>query len=144
MTRLRATSLAALLVLAALSTGACGEDEAPPDASTAPDARPPAGTMSLSWRIESGGGEISCEDAGAQFVTIQMVRQGEAVGESDTLGCSVGEATTREVNTGTYDLTLDLIGSSLESLLADPITQFGIEVNEGADTSLGEVVFEVE
>jgi hypothetical protein len=137
-------SLAALLILAAISTGACGEDEAPPDASTEPDARPPAGRMSLSWRVEEGGAEVSCDDAGAQFVVIRLVRQGEAVGETDSFNCGAAQATTREVNTGTYDLTLDLVDSSLESLLAEPIVQIGVEVSEGSETAIGEVVFEIE
>lgn len=133
---------AALLLLAAVVMAACGGDDEPAiDASTAPDALPPRGTISMSWSIESGGAQTGCLDVGAQLVVVEMVRQGEASGEADTFNCAALEATTRQVDAAVYDLRFDLIDAAAQSLLPEPVTQLGIEVNEDGDTPIGEVVF---
>lgn len=127
-----------------LLLGACGGDDDPAvDASTAPDATPPRGTISMTWRIVSAGEEAACKEVGASLVDIQLVRQGEGAGESDVVNCSAGETQTRAVNVGVYDLRFDLLASNGASLLAAPIRQFGVEVNDDDDTSIGEIVFEL-
>jgi hypothetical protein len=141
---MKRTVAAQFVLAAALLAGACGGDDEPSaDAATPPDARPPAGTMSLTWRIERGGVVTSCTDAGAQFVEVQMVRQGEGAGEADNFNCAAGEATTREVEIGIYDLRFDLLDGQGDSLLAARLEQFGIDVSENGDTPLGEIVFEL-
>jgi len=131
--------------LAALLLGACGGDDGgAADASTEPDARPPQGTISMTWRVESGGADSSCADVAAQFVEIELVRQGEAAGEADSFNCATGEAATRQVNVGVYDLRLDLLDASAQSLLAAQVVKSGIEVTADSDSPIGEVVFDVE
>jgi hypothetical protein len=135
---------ARLMLAAALLLGACGGDDEPGvDASTEPDARPPVGTMSATWQLEDSGGGVSCEDAGAQLVVVEMVRQGEGAGEADTFNCTTGEASTRAVQVGIYDLRFDLVDAAAQSLVAEQVSRFGIEVSEDADTPIGEIVFEL-
>lgn len=136
--------IAPLTVLTALLFAACGDDAAEPDASTQPDARPPQGTISMSWSLQSAGADAQCSDVGAQFVVVEMVVEGEAAGQADTFNCTAGEATTRQVTAGTYELRLDLLDGQAASLLSEKIRQTGIDVGEDSDTSIGEIVFEVE
>lgn len=141
---MKRTVAAHFVLAAALAVGACGGDDEPSaDAATEPDARPPQGTISMSWRIQRGGVDTSCGDAGAQFVLVELVRQGEGAGEADPFNCTAGEATTRQVEVGAYDLRLDLLDTGGESLLDAQVELFGIDVTEDGDTALGEVVFEL-
>jgi hypothetical protein len=138
--------VAPLFLLAALAfaPAACGgDDDGAPDASI-PDAQPPRGTLSMSWRVVSAGADAMCSDVGAVYVFLELVREGEAAGEADTLDCAVGAATTREVNAGTYEVRLDLLDAQTDSLLPEPVRRTGIDVNEDGDTPIGEVVFELE
>jgi hypothetical protein len=132
------------LALASLAIAACGGDDDPVDASTEPDAPPPRGTISMSWRITSGGAEASCGAVGARLVLLEMVLQGSVSGEADNFTCTAALATTREVGVGTYNLGFDLLDSSSDSLLAEQVTQTGVEVTDGNDTPIGEVVFAVD
>jgi hypothetical protein len=136
--------IAPLFILAALALAACGgDDDGEPDASI-PDAQPARGTISMSWRLVSAGADAACTDVGARYVLVEMVREGEAAGEADTLDCALGAATTREVDVGTYEVRLDLLDAQADTLLPAQVRQTGIDVTEDRDTSIGEVVFELE
>ncbi len=133
---------AALCLLLALGAAACGGDDEPAaDANTTPDARPPRGTLSLSWTITDGGDPATCADVGASQVTIELVRQGEGAGIPDSFNCTAGEAMTIEIAVGTYDVDVDLVDASLASLLDAKVMQNGVEVTENNDTALDPVVF---
>ena len=130
------------LVLAVAA--ACGGDDEPAaDANTTPDARPPRGTMSLTWSITEGGGASDCAAVGASQVTIEFVRQGEGAGNADTFNCTAGQAMTIEISVGTYDVDVDLVDASLQSLLDAKVMQNGVEVTENNDTALDPIVFEL-
>jgi hypothetical protein len=132
------------LLLAVAVGGACGgDDDAAADASTEPDARPPRGTMSLTWSITDGGNPAECADVGASQVTIEFVRVGEGAGNADSFNCTAESGTTIEIAVGTYDVDIDLVNGSLESLLDAKVMQNGVEVTEGGDTALDPVVFEL-
>jgi hypothetical protein len=134
---------AVLLILLAFA-GACGGDEeAPPDANLTPDARPPRGTVSLSWTITQGGDPATCADVGASQVTLSLVPQGAGAGSPESFNCAAGEGTSIEIAVGTYDVDIDLVNATLESLLAAPLQQNGVEVTENNDTPLEPVVFEL-
>jgi hypothetical protein len=119
---------------------ACGDDDAPIDAAVQ-DAAPPVGTISLTWRLQSGGADASCKDVGARFVNMELVRVGDAVGQADNFNCTAGEATSRQVAEGTYNLTFDLLDQQGASLLDEPLRQTGIDVADDSDSPIGEVVF---
>jgi len=142
---------ASRLILAALlvgAFGACGgdddDDDGAIDAAVEPDARPPRGTISMTWQLYNGGVETTCDEAGAQLVSIELVRQGEAAGEADSFNCVAARASTRELDLGTYDVSIDLVNSQGDSLLAEPVQEFGIAVTEGDDTSIGAVLFDLQ
>ena len=62
----------------------------------------------------------------------------------DALQCTAtGEQSTRQLDLGTYDVDLDLLDNGGDSLLTERVEFNGIEVTEGGETSLGEVVFDV-
>lgn len=142
MTRFHYAALCLLLALGAAA--ACGgDDDAAADASTVPDARPPRGTLSLSWSITEGGNPAECVDVGASQVTIEFVRVGEGAGNADSFNCTAESAMTIEISVGTYDVDVDLVDASLQSLLDAKVMQNGLEVTEGNDTALDPVVFEL-
>lgn len=134
----------AMLVLLVALAAACGGDDAPEaDASTAPDANVPRGTMSLSWTITQGGGAATCGDVGATNVVISFIDPDEGAGMNDFSNCSAGEFTTYEINPGTYNVDIDLVDVSANSLLDAPIEQDGVEVQANDDTALDAVTFEL-
>ena len=142
MIRFHCAALCLLLALGA--TAACGGDDAPAaDANTTPDARPPRGTMSLTWTITEGGDPVDCADVGASQVTIEFVRQGEGAGNADTFNCTAGNGMTIEISVGTYDVDVDLTNATLQSLLDAKVMQNGVEVTENNDTELDPITFEL-
>lgn len=135
---------AALILLFALGAAACGGDDEPAaDANTTPDARPPRGTISFSWTIMQGGDVVDCATAGASQVTIEWVEQGAGAGNADSFNCLPGSGMTIEIGVATYDVDIDLLDASLQSLLDAKVMQNGVEVTEGNDTELDPVVFEL-
>ena len=144
MNRTVTAALSLALALISPAIPACGGDDDVVDASTEPDAPPPRGTISMSWRVQTGGTDASCGDVGAQLVLLEMVLDGGVSGEADSFTCPAAVATTREVGVGTYRLRFDLVDSSSQSLLAEQVTRAGVEVTDGNDTPIGEILFAVE
>ncbi|HUS69052.1 MAG TPA: hypothetical protein VMZ28_31160 [Kofleriaceae bacterium] len=138
---MKSTVLAVLL--AALATACGGDDAAEADASTAPDANVPRGTMSLSFEITQGGEPATCEDVNAQFVVLSFIDPDEGAGANATGNCSAGEIVSQEINPGTYNVDIDLVGPGAASLLDEPIEQDGVEVQANDDTALDPVTFEL-
>ena len=133
-----------LAVLLAAFAAACGgDDAADADASTAPDARVPRGTMSLTWQVTQGGNPATCADVGASNVVISFIKPDEGAGMNDFANCSAGEITTIEINPGVYDVDIDLVDASANSLLDAPIEQDDVEVRANDDTPLDPVTFEL-
>lgn len=132
-----------LLGLALLGlVAACGGDDASDADAGPPDATPPGGTISLSWTINSGGA-ATCADVGAQLVVLELIRQGEGAGEVDTFNCTASEGTTRELKVGTYDVSIDLVDGSANSLLDAPIEENSVDVTANGDSDLGSVIFDL-
>lgn len=138
---MKSTVLAVLLV--AFSAACGGDDAEEADASTAPDANVPRGTMSLTWTITQGGEDATCADVGATNVVISFINPDEGAGMNDFSNCSAGEFTTYAINPGTYNVDIDLVDTSANSLLDAPIEQDGVEVQANDDTALDPVTFEL-
>ena len=134
---------AALILLVALGAACGGDDDPPPDANLTPDANAPRGTLSISWTITDGGNPASCADVGASQVVIEFIRVGEGAGAPDSFNCTAGEGTTIETAVGTYDVDVDLVDASLQTLLDAKVMQNGLEVTENNDTPLDPIVFEL-
>ena len=131
------------VLLAALTAACGGDDAAEADASTAPDANVPRGTMSLSWEITQGGEAATCADVGASNVVITWIAPDEGAGMNDFSNCSAGEFTSIRINPGTYNVDIDLVDVAANSLLEAPIEQDGVEVQADDDTALDPVTFEL-
>lgn len=110
-------------------------DAAPPDS-------PPPGTLSLTWAVTDANGQpISCDQIGAQAVTLSIRKAGAAVGETAVFSCSSGGGTTQGFGPGTYVVDFELVDTA--GRLATLPRRGGIVVESGRDTPLGESVFEV-
>jgi hypothetical protein len=135
---------AALILACALGAAACGGDDEPAaDANTTPDARPPRGTFSLTWTITQGDNPATCAQVNASQVVISFVPQGAGGGDNAVINCTAEGGESQEINVGTYDLDIDLVDSSIQSLLDAPIMVNGVEITENGDTELDPVVFEL-
>lgn len=135
---------AALILACALGAAACGGDDEPAaDANTTPDARPPRGTFSLMWSITDGGNPATCGDVGGSQVVVSFIRQGAGAGDNAVINCTAGEGESQEINVGTYDLDIDLVDASIQSLLDAPVMVNGVEITENGKTELDPVVFEL-
>jgi hypothetical protein len=141
MTRFHCAALVVLLVALAPACG--GDDEASPDANLTPDARPPRGTFSLEWTITQGGDPATCADVNGSQVVISFIKQGTAGGDNAVINCTAGSGVSQEINVGTYDLDIDLVDTSIQSVLDSPIMVNGVEITENGETALDPVVFEV-
>lgn len=149
---------ASRLILAAFLLAACGGDDdgdsddgtgdddglVDQDAAPQPDARPPGGTISMTWALYNGGVETTCDEAGASQVLVQLVRQGEVTGEADVFNCSAARASTRDLQPAVYDMTVDLVNGDGDSLLAAPVQKFGLNVELGADTPVDQILFDLQ
>ena len=132
------------LLFALLALAACGGDDAPSaDASTEPDANVPRGTMSFSFTITQGGEPATCADVGATNVVVSWINPDEGAGMNDFGSCSAGEYTSYAFNPGTYNVDIDLVDTSANSLLDAVIEQDGVEIQANDDTALDPVVFEL-
>ena len=124
-------------------TIACGDKDDAADAGPA-DARPAGGTISLTWAIKNGEDVLSCEDVGAVAVSLIVIPSGGQVGEVDPFTCTAGTATSRGFVPGMYDVEIDLRASGSRSLVDTTLRVEDVEVVLNQNTSLGELVFEVE
>jgi hypothetical protein len=130
---MRSPRLFAVLLLAA-----CGDDSGSSSADAAPmiDARVPAGFISFSWTIQDEDGPTTCAEVGNPTVRITALPEAGGVAEIDTFACSSMTGTTL-VPVGSYSVTVNL-GSLDEN---DAIT--GVTVQDGQDTPIGLITFEV-
>jgi hypothetical protein len=103
----------------------------------------PRGTMSLSWDITQADAEATCADVGAQLVVISFINPDEGAGANATGNCSAGELLTQGINPGTYNVDIDIVNSSAESLLDAPLEQDGVVVEADENTALSHVTFEL-
>jgi hypothetical protein len=147
MDRMRACSRALLgrlsvtmVALTAAMTAGCGDDSADPDASTI-DAQAQVGTITATWTLTSAGGEISCADVGASTVRVTALPIAGGFAAVDALACTGGSGTTRLLDIGTYNVTLELLGAG--AVVLGSATFGDVEVTAGNDTDVGPAAFEV-
>jgi hypothetical protein len=111
-------------------------DAAPPDS-------PPPGTISLTWTVtDTNGQPISCDQIGAQAVTLSIRNTSSVVGETAVFSCTSGGGTSQGFGPGTYVVDFELVDTA--GRLAALPRRGGIVVESGRDTRLGEAVFEVD
>ena len=129
----------ALLLTAAIA--GCGDGGGFPDAPL-PEGIPPGGSIALAWRVtDMAGADISCDSIGGQAVTLTLRDPGVSGGSTEVFGCGSKTGTTPLVAIGTYDIGLELNGTT--GLLATAPTQPGIRVKSNETTALAPTVFAV-
>ncbi len=138
---LRKTLATILLVLPLLH--GCGDSPDTPDASLI-DAMKAGGTFSLGWSIVNNGSPISCTDVGAVAVSIILIPQGSASGETESFPCASGQASSRNFTPGTYDISIDIRAAGSRSLLPARVLMDGIEIKLNEETVLPAQEFSIE
>jgi hypothetical protein len=141
----RVIALAGYLAVAAAAgaAGGCEGCDGGGFADAAPADSPPPGTISLTWLVTDANGQpISCDQIGAQAVTLSIRQAGAAVGETAVFSCTSGGGTTQGFGPGTYVVDFELVDTA--GRLAMLPRRGGVVVESGRDTPLGESVFEVD
>jgi hypothetical protein len=136
-------SLALAFLVAVAAFAGCGGDDDQPAADAGPDAAPPTGTISLSWTIQMGGADSTCAAVGGNQVAVAEIMEGAGAGSTDPFNCTAMTGTTHFLAVGTYQVQVDLLDSTAQSLLDAPITMNGVEVADGGDANLGSITLNV-
>jgi hypothetical protein len=125
-----------------LFAAACGDDAEVADAGPPPDAAITQGTMSFTWDVnDTDMNALMCGDVGAITVRVSMTPSAGGFAVIDALSCNSGMGTTRPLDAGTYNVTMELRGTA--GLLSQTATMNNVDVVAGGDTPLGNIVFEV-
>ena len=130
-----------LASLAAL-TAACGSGGGFPDA-RAIDAPPPTGTFTLAWALtDTGSTSITCDEVGAQSVTVLAHNQAFDGGETEVFVCSTLMGQSPGLTPGTYDFEFELHAAS--GVLATAPGQHGVVISSGQNAQLAPLAFSLE
>ena len=121
-----------LVFVAACALGACGSNAGPPDANG-------PGTVSLSWSMHSGTRAVVCAEVNALSVNLTL-SDGPFM-QTVPFSCALGMGTSGNISAGTYDVKVELEGSSAP-LASQTISS--VAVKPGMDTALGNVDFMVD
>jgi hypothetical protein len=140
----RVTNLPLLAGLASLVGGAgCGDDGGFPLDAPAPDGSAAHGTVSLAWSLQDLDGQpIQCDQVGASTVSLALRARGQVAGAADSFSCNNSPSTSRVLDPGTYDVTLELHAGA--NTIATVPEQPGIVIVDGMTTPLAPVTFVVD
>lgn len=97
----------ALLVGVASCSGGVGL----PDAGV-PDAPAASGRFTVAWTLADGARVLTCEDVGAQLLTVTVTGPAIGGGYAEAFTCANGVGTSKELPVGVVDLTFELVGRS--------------------------------
>lgn len=99
------------------SGGGCGDDGGfPTDAGI--DA-PQRGSVQVSWVIkDQTGAVIPCDRVAADTVALELRREGDALGSTESFACKSGSGSTRALQAGNYKVSISLNGARLTSVAA--------------------------
>ncbi|MBC7977857.1 MAG: hypothetical protein H7138_22990 [Myxococcales bacterium] len=139
----RGILLAGFMTFAVLASGAsCGDDtQFVLDAPSA-DA-PTLGRVSLAWSItDLTGRPVSCDLVGGRAVSITLRNRGGAGGTPESFSCTSGLGSSRFVESGVYNVSIELRGDT-GVIVAVP-DQTSVVISGGVLTALDPVVFRVD
>src|SRR5262245_33150154 len=134
------TALSALV--AGAGCGGCDEGGFPADARPidAPAAR---GTVSLAWSLtDPAGRPISCDDVGANFVSVELRSLTSLSGSVASFACANSPSTSSPIEVGTYEARFELHGQALTPVAAP--SQPGVVITKDQNTQLAPVTFAVD
>ncbi|MGN6104144.1 MAG: hypothetical protein ACTHU0_03500 [Kofleriaceae bacterium] len=132
-------------VVATVAFVGCGDCDGGgfPDAAEI-DGPPPGGTLSLAWTLTNANGQpITCDQVGAQTVTLLVRNLGAQGGQTEVFSCSSGMGVTPALAVGKYDVRFELVSGSGHALAMAPL-QSNVEVRSGEQTRLSPVTFAVD
>lgn len=103
--------------MAGLVGAGCGDDGGfPTDAGI--DA-PQLGSVQVSWVVkDQTGAVIPCDRVAADTVALELRRDGDALGSTESFACKSGTGSTRALQAGNYKVSVSLNGSRLTSVAA--------------------------
>lgn len=133
------------VILSAL-VAACGGGGGFPDAPPI-DMPPPLGTFSLAWTVkDTGGNPITCDQIGAQAVTVLTRNRAIQGGSTEVFTCSTLMGGSQGLVPGTYDLDFELggVGGAVGTgIIATSPRQMGIVIKSGENVTLTPLAFSV-
>ena len=133
------------VILSAL-VAACGGGGGFPDAPPI-DMPPPLGTFSLAWTVkDTGGNPITCDQIGAQAVTVLTRNRAIQGGSTEVFTCSTLMGGSQGLVPGTYDLDFELggVGGVVGTgIIATSPRQMGIVIKSGENVTLTPLAFSV-
>ena len=128
--------------LGLLGVFSCGSGGGFPDARPI-DAAPPTGTFTLDWSVSDANGQtITCDQVGAQTVTVLAHNRAFQGGETEPFLCSSLMGQSPGLAPGTYDFMFELDAAS--GLLATAPAQNGIEITSNQNVRLTPLAFSLD
>ncbi|CAN5505927.1 hypothetical protein BH11MYX1_BH11MYX1_18640 [soil metagenome] len=121
---------------------ACGSGGGFPDAREI-DAPPPTGTFTLDWALtDLANNNITCDQVGAQSVTVLAHNQAVEGGLTQVFVCSTLMGTSQGLEPGIYDFDFQLAAAS--GILQAPPGQHTITIASGQNTRLAALAFQLD
>jgi hypothetical protein len=121
---------------------ACGSGGGFPDG-RAIDVAPPGGTFTLDWAVTDAGNQnITCDQIGAQSVTVLAHNRAVQGGSTQVFTCSTGMGTSQAMPPGTYDFDFELDATT--GVLATAPAQHTIDIASNANVRLTPLAFTVD
>lgn len=122
---------------------ACGSGGGFPDARPI-DAAPPKGNFTLAWAVtDTSGATITCDQIGAQSVTVLTHNLAEDGGETQPFVCSTLMGQSQAMAPGTYEMSFELLGQASAQLATAP-KQTNVVIPEGGTVALQPISFAVD
>lgn len=101
-----------------------------------------SGELGLEWAIFQDGEIVSCIDAEASEVRLELFSLDDDVDLIETLGCYAGIGETRPVDAGDYDVAVQLVSPSGD--LIDEVERHDVTVVGGLLNPLGAIEFSLD
>lgn len=121
---------------------ACGSGGGFPDAREI-DARPPTGTFTLAWNLTGlDDRAITCDQIGAQSVTVLAHNQAVEGGLTQVFVCSTLMGTSQALDPGVYDFEFQLVAAS--GILQTLPGQHNITIASSQNTALTSLAFHLD
>lgn len=121
---------------------ACGSGGGFPDAREI-DAPPPTGTFTLDWALtELDNNSITCDQVGAQSVTVLAHNQAVEGGMTQVFVCSTLTGMSQGLDPGVYDFDFQLAAAS--GILETPPGQHNITIASSQNTRLAPLAFKLD
>lgn len=120
---------------------ACGSGGGFPDAREL-DARPPTGTFTLGWTLtDLGNNSITCDQVGAQSVTVLAHNLAAEGGLTQVFVCSTLMGTSQGLDPSVYDFNFQLAAAS--GILQTPPGHHNVTILSGQNTPLAPIAFQL-